>query len=132
MNRARVAMCIIVVFALSSCANNTPRIVTLRTDQSALNTMEHISNAAKHCWFNSHDTKFRHYLLAPELQSYSGRPRILIVPDSAPGERPVLVIEAEGEMSAKLSAYGPLLNGRDGKVIANDIVHWAKRTGKCR
>lgn len=131
MNKAVIGICILVIFGLSSCANNKARIIALQTDQSALKTMEHISNAAKHCWFNSDDDKFRHYLLAPELQSYSGRPRILIVPDFAPGERPLLVIEAEG-MPAKVSAYGPLLDGRNGKAIANDIKHWAKGSGYCQ
>ncbi len=42
--------------------------------------MERVALGANGCWFKAKDPAFADYRLAPELNSFSGRPRILIVP----------------------------------------------------
>ena len=59
------------------------------------------------------------------LNSYSGRPRILVVPASNPGGRPLLVVHAEGN-PAKVEVFGPLMSIRP--AIASPDV----RGGGCR
>ncbi len=59
--------------------------------------MERVALGANSCWFKSGDAAFKNYRLAPELNSFSGRPRILIVPRKSPEARPLAVIQAEGQ-----------------------------------
>lgn len=74
--------------AIALLAACTPRPasgpVTQTVSKAALPTMERIALAANSCWFKSKDKDFRSYTLAPELNSYSGRPRILVVPGHNP------------------------------------------------
>jgi hypothetical protein len=79
--------------AIALIAACTPRPasgpVTQNVSKAALPTMERIALAANSCWFKSKDKDFRSYTLAPELNSYSGRPRILVVPGHNPAARPL-------------------------------------------
>lgn len=90
---------------------------------TALATMERIAIAANSCWFKSNDPAFKAYRLAPELNSFSGRPRILVVPAKNPGDRPLLVVHAEGQ-PAKVEVFGPLLHQGPGDRIARDVNRW--------
>jgi hypothetical protein len=78
--------------------------------RAALPTMERVAVAANTCWFKSNDPAFRDYRLAPELNSFSGRPRILAVPRHSP---------------ARLDAFGPLMDGPAGGRIKSDVLRWA-------
>ncbi|MCR9134986.1 MAG: hypothetical protein NXI27_03275 [Alphaproteobacteria bacterium] len=117
---------------LSGCQSSTPG----PGDQSAvssdraLTTMERIARAASRCWFKSGDKRFRPYRLAPELNSFSGRPRILLVPASRPEDRPLAVIEAQGD-PATVQAYGPLMSAPVGNRMATDIKSWAGGSTSC-
>lgn len=91
---------------------------------AALPTMERIALGANGCWFKSGDAAFKAYRLAPELNSFSGRPRILIVPRKSPESRPLAVVEAEGQ-PARLQAFGPLMSEPVGTRIAADVRRWA-------
>jgi hypothetical protein len=71
--------------------------------------MERVAVAANNCWFKSGDATFAAYKLAPELNSFSGRPRILVVHKGSPESRPLLVVQAEGSPS-KLDAFGPMMD----------------------
>ncbi|GGA84491.1 hypothetical protein GCM10011491_10020 [Brucella endophytica] len=86
--------------------------------------------AANSCWFKSNDPAFRPYRLAPELNSFTGRPRILVVPGKNPTARPLLVVQAEGR-PAKLEAFGPLMHQANGGRISSDVRRWAAGDSRC-
>ncbi len=93
--------------------------------RAALPTMERVALGASACWFKSGDAAFSSYRLAPELNSFSGRPRILIVRRNSPESRPLAVVQAEGN-PARLQAFGPLLNEPGtGDRMARDVRKWA-------
>jgi hypothetical protein len=98
--------------------------------RAALPTMERVAIAANTCWFKSNDPAFRDYRLAPELNSFSGRPRILAVPRHSPESRPMLVVQAEGN-PARLDAFGPMMQGANGERIKSDVLRWAGGGSGC-
>lgn len=96
----------------------------------ALSTMERVALAANRCWFKSADPAFAAYRLAPELNSFSGRPRILLVPRKSPESRPVAVVQAEGR-PAQVQAFGPLFAESVGPRMNADISRWARGGNSC-
>ncbi|AXV15424.1 hypothetical protein CYG48_06765 [Neorhizobium sp. SOG26] len=116
------------VLALSACTPERPAPVA--TNRGALPVMERVALAANACWFKSGDATFKPYRLAPELNSFSGRPRILAVPRNSPESRPMLVVQAEGT-PARLDAFGPLMSGPDGERIKRDVMRWAGGDSAC-
>lgn len=102
-----------------------------KASTAALPTMERIALGANACWFKSGDAAFKGYRLAPELNSFSGKPRILLVPRRSPESRPLLVVQAEGN-PAKLSAFGPIMNDPVSSRIATDVKRWAAGGTGCR
>ena len=97
----------------------------------ALPVMERGALGANRCWFKSKDPAFSAYRLAPELKSFTGTPRILVVKKNAPEALPLLVVQAQGS-PARLDAFGPLmqdaaLNARIGK----DVNRWARGGKDC-
>ncbi len=97
---------------------------------AALPTMERVALGANRCWFKSGDAAFKAYRLAPELNSFSGRPRILIVHRNSPESRPLAVVQAEGQ-PAQLQAFGPLLDEPVGARMKTDIRRWASGNPAC-
>ncbi|BCH25539.1 hypothetical protein MesoLjLc_54690 [Mesorhizobium sp. L-8-10] len=97
---------------------------------AALRTMEQVAIAAQKCWFASKDAAFRPYRMANELNSFSGRPRILLVPAKHPEGRPLLVVQAEGT-PARLQAFGPLMQEQLGARIGADVTRWASGEAGC-
>ncbi|MDP9759867.1 hypothetical protein QE433_002679 [Agrobacterium tumefaciens] len=69
--------------ALAACQPK-PQPASSSASRAALPTMERIALGANACWFKSGDPAFKAYRLAPELNSFSGRPRILLVPRNSP------------------------------------------------
>lgn len=112
---------------VAGCQRETPRPAV---NGAALPTMERVALAANACWFKSGDASFKPYRLAPELNSFSGRPRILLVPRNSPEARPLLVVQAEGN-PAKLAAFGPLLSSGLSSRISADVNRWAKGNKSC-
>lgn len=100
------------------------------TDHSALSTMERVMINGNACWFKSADPAFAGYQLAPELNSFSGRPRILVVDKKHPTGRPSLVVQAEGN-PAQLQAFGPLMTSASGGRITGDVNRWAAGSKSC-
>ncbi|CAN7368826.1 hypothetical protein LJR235_002122 [Pararhizobium sp. LjRoot235] len=98
---------------------------------AALPTMERVALGANACWFKSGDAAFKPYRLAPELNSFSGRPRILLVKRNSPESRPLAVVQAEGH-PARLQAFGPLFNEAVGARMATDVKRWAAGDTGCR
>lgn len=115
---------------LAACTAHSPGEIQLTGTDAALPAMEHIALNASRCWFKTGDKAFSAYRLAPELQSFSGRPRILVVPYDHPGGKPLLVVEAAGH-PARIAGYGALMTSKTGKRITADLKRWAKGNGSC-
>ncbi|WP_184218366.1 hypothetical protein [Paenochrobactrum gallinarii] len=118
---------------LSSCQSALkpgPGPLTLTSSQAALPIMEMMSQAATACWFKSKEKDFRVYKMAAELNSFSGRPRFLLVPVKNPTARPLLVVQAEGN-PAKIEVFGPMMGQPVGSKIAHDVKLWAEGQKKC-
>ena len=113
---------------LAACQSSSP---APKASTAALPTMERIALGANACWFKSGDAAFKAYRLAPELNSFSGKPRILVVPRRSPEARPLLVVQAEGH-PAKLSAFGPMMDEPVSSRIATDVKRWAVGGNGCR
>ncbi|WJH40114.1 hypothetical protein N7E02_26295 [Aliirhizobium terrae] len=92
--------------------------------------MEKVAVAANRCWFKSGDAAFKSYAFAPELTSFSGRPRILLTRKGSADIRPLLVVQAEGK-PAQLSAFGPLMNEPVAGRINGDVKRWAAGNSSC-
>lgn len=122
---AAIAM---VGFLVTSCGPKPPSISA--TDHSALSTMERVMLSASTCWFKSSDPSFSGYQLSPELNSFTGRPRILVVDKKHPTGRPSLVVQAEGS-PAQLQAFGPMMSGASGGRITGDVNRWAAGSKSC-
>lgn len=97
---------------------------------AALTTMENVARGAQRCWFASGDPAFANYRLANELNSFSGRPRILLVPASNPEARPLLVVQAEGA-SPEVEIFGPLMDETTGERIDREVRRWAQGSSVC-
>ncbi len=119
----------LIAFTLAACQSETKPVAS-SASRAALPTMERVALGANACWFKSGDPAFKAYRLAPELNSFSGRPRILLVPRNSPESRPMLVVQAEGN-PAKLDAFGPVMNEAHSARIANDVKRWANGGKGC-
>jgi len=109
---------------LAGCVTKAPDGWHVNSDKAALPLMERITLAAARCWFQSPNDDFTPYRLAPELNSFTNRPRLLLVPRQNPTALPLLVIEASGN-PARLSAYGPLMQDKMSRRITRDLANWA-------
>lgn len=115
--------------ALLSACQSAP-VSAPAPNRAALATMERVALSANACWFKSGDPMFAAYRLAPELNSFSGRPRILAVPRNSPESRPALVVQAEGS-PAKVDAFGPMMAGASGERIRRDVLKWSSGGSGC-
>nr|WP_232845672.1 hypothetical protein [Aurantimonas marina] len=97
---------------------------------SGLDRVERLALTASRCWFKSGDPAFARYSLAPELSSFSGRPRFLLVPRGQLEARPLLVVEAQPG-SAEVAVYGPLMNEALASRIDTDITRWRAGAKTC-
>ncbi len=125
----RLATAGLLAAALAGCQSDRAPAPS-STNRAALPTMERVALAANACWFKSGDTAFAAYRLAPELNSFSGRPRILAVPKHSPESRPLLVVQAEGN-PARIDAFGPLMDGASAARIRRDVMKWANGDKGC-
>ena len=126
MRPALTAALFIGLAGLSACQSKSDNKPT----QSALDVMERVAVGANRCWFKSGDSAFTAYEMAPELNSFSGKPRILLVRKGHSDIRPVLVVLAEGR-PAKLSAFGPMMNEPIASRIGTDVTRWAGGDKSC-
>jgi hypothetical protein len=116
---------------LAGCQSAKPGAAVSGTGKSAaLRNMEQVAIAAHRCWFASGDAAFSAYSFANELNSFSGKPRFLLVPAKSYGGRPLLVVQAEGP-AGRVMAFGPLLGGGLGGRISADIARWSGGDGSC-
>ncbi len=112
--------------ALAACQSKP----VVQSTPSALDVMEKVAVAANRCWFKSGDAAFKSYAFAPELTSFSGRPRILLTRKGSADIRPLLVVQAEGK-PARLSAFGPLMNEPIAERINSNVQQWAAGNSSC-
>lgn len=117
------------MLALQGC-NATPDVPVADASRAALPTMERIARGANQCWFKSGDPAFKPYRMALELDSYSGKPRILLVKRNSPETRPLLVVQAEGN-PAKLEAFGPMMGEGQSARISQNVNAWANGGSGC-
>ena len=121
---------------LAGCVGSPPRqaagYLEYRTDEEPATVAARIAGSVRDCWFGGRRQAFASLFFAPELDSYSGRPRVLIVPAENPGGLPRLVIEASREGSAtSVKLFGPLLATAEGAGISRDVERWTKGATAC-
>lgn len=121
---------ILACICLSACQGSGPQVAAPSGKSAALAMMEAVAITAQKCWFASRDPAFAAYRMANELNSFSGRPRILLVPARRPEANPLLVVQAEGS-PARLQAFGPLMDGEHAARIASDVRRWSAGDGAC-
>ena len=119
---------------LASCASPVPPPAAIKAPTSksdtGLDRMERLALTANRCWFKSRDPAFAGYSLAPELSSFSGRPRFLLVPKGRMEARPLLVVEGRTG-SSEVDAYGPLLDTSIRARLEGDLTRWKAGSGDC-
>jgi hypothetical protein len=125
--RISTALSLVVLGSLLAACQSKPPV---QSSQSALDVMEKVAVAANRCWFKSGDAAFRTYAFAPELTSFSDRPRILLTRKGSSDIRPLLVVQAEGR-PARLSAFGPMMNEPVSGRVGSDVRRWAAGNSSC-
>ncbi|MBY3044672.1 hypothetical protein [Rhizobium leguminosarum] len=123
---AHVALLTAIATMVAACQTPAPT----GPNRAALPTMERVALGANACWFKSGDPAFAAYKLAPELNSFSGRPRILLVHKGSPESRPLLVVQAEGSPS-RLQAFGPMMQEPVAGRITTDVNRWSGGNKAC-
>ena len=124
---ANAALLTALAAMVAACQTPAP---TTGPNRGALPTMERVALGANACWFKSGDPAFAAYKLAPELNSFSGRPRILVVHKGSPESRPLLVVQAEGSPS-RLQAFGPMMQEPVAGRITTDVNRWSAGNKAC-
>lgn len=120
-------------FTLSACNTKKPvQAISVPQPTSAVGIVSAVAKNAQVCWFKSKDPAFKKYKLASEVDSYIGRPRILLVPKNKPTGLPLLVVEAEktGRV-AQVRTFGPILASSQGPRIQRDIANWRSGRSDC-
>jgi hypothetical protein len=119
------------MLALSACQSGTSSSGSSVSGKSAsLQAMEQVAIAAHKCWIASKDPAFKGYSMANELNSYSGNPRILLVPKKDYGGKPLLIVQAHGS-SSNVEVFGPLMDQAIGARIGSYIRRWQTGNAGC-
>jgi len=124
------ALALAAAAALAACQSDDMKPGPGGGKSAALRSMEQVAIAAHKCWFAAKDPAFRDMSFANELNSFSGKPRFLLVPKRNFAGKPLLVVQAEGP-AGKVSAFGPLMDGPLGARISADIGRWSAGDGNC-
>lgn len=123
MRKRAVLLQLAAIVLLGSACSTARQAPSPVGNASVLDRMERLTLAANRCWFQSKDPAFTPYSLAPELSSFSGRPRFLLVPKGRPEARPLLVVEGR-DGSANVATYGPVMNSGLAPRVDADIRRW--------
>ena len=101
-------------------------------------TMVNVARQVQTCWFASGggggrvDPALKGFTMAPEVNSHTGKPRILIVPKDNPGGLPKLVAQAETSQGrTNFTTFGPLLATPDGPRLDASLRAWARGSTTC-
>ncbi len=123
MNRS--ALCFTTILALAGGCSTTD---TPPASDSSVPILQRINDTAQRCWMKSGDPAFRAYRVVPELDTRTGKPRILLLRLGQTAGLPELVIEAS---SRQIDAYGPVQNTPLAGRINRDIVRWGSGDIDC-
>ena len=127
--RFSVVALVALVAGLTACASKPTEPAKTVAD-TGLDRMERLTLNANRCWIKSKDPAFARYSLAPELSSFSGKPRFLLVPKGKPEARPLLVVEGQSGSSG-VDTYGPLMSDGLASRIGADVTRWAAGGNSC-
>ncbi len=133
---APMALMFLSATVLSACNQSKPGKITTATVKpksvSPQTMMVRVSRQAQSCWFKKKDPALKPYKIASELDSYSGKPRILIVPRNKPTGLPKLVAQAERiGGKTRFTTFGPLLSSKDGARLNASLNAWARGSKSC-
>ncbi|MCU0789550.1 MAG: hypothetical protein MUE79_00645 [Nitratireductor sp.] len=103
--------------------------IAVRDNSAAVAVLQKVNASAQDCWRK--DKEFRGLRVIPELDTVTGKPRILLVEAKSAQGLPKLVIEAEGK-PAQIASYGPLAQGPLGARINSDVSRWAGGNAACQ
>ena len=121
-----------VATALAACTTRAPDYLEYAATQDTTIVANRIAERVGACWFESGETAFARFAYAPELNSFSGKPRILVVPKDNPAGLPQLVIEvSDGKRATVVKLFGPLLASARGSAIQRDVERWADGGTEC-
>ena len=106
--------------------------VEFRAASDPTNVASALSERMAECWFEAGRAEFADFIYAPELNSYAGRPRVLVVARADPGGLPKLVVEAsKADRGTSVRLFGPLLATASGPRIAADLGRWTAGSPAC-
>ena len=118
--------------ALAACATGAPDYLEYAAYQDTNSVAKRIAERVGACWFAGGNDAFSRFSYAPELNSFSGKPRILIVPKADPAGLPQLVIAvSKGKRATIVKLFGPLLATARGSAIQRDVERWADGGTEC-
>ncbi len=127
-----VCGCTAIAIALSACATRAPDYLEYAAYQDTNTVATRIAERVGACWFTGGNGAFSRFAYAPELNSFSGKPRILVGPKDNPAGLPQLVIEvSEGKRATVVKLFGPLLATTRGSAIQRDVERWADGGTDC-
>ena len=118
------------VAGLAGCSTKSPTVAAGSGSDTGLDRMERLALTANKCWFKSRDPEFASYTLSPELSSFSGRPRFLLVPKGRPEAKPLPVVEGQSG-SRSVATYGPVMGLPLGSRVDSDIRRWSAGGSGC-
>lgn len=117
---------------LASCTQTANEQTKNTAGEKPQAVMLRVAKQVQACWFKNKDAALRPYKMASELDSYSGKPRILIVPRNNPGGLPKLVAQAERRGGrTSFSVFGPLLQSNNGPRLSASLNAWAAGQKTC-
>lgn len=117
---------------LAACATSAPDYLEYAAYQDTNIVATRIAARVGACWFDGGNDAFSRFAYAPELNSFSGKPRILVVPKADPAGLPQLVIEvSKGKRATVVKLFGPLLATAGGTAIQRDVERWADGSTDC-
>ena len=117
---------------LAACQSTPQDYAEFHAPQSPVNVATQIAENVRACWFGGARPAFADYSYAPELNSFSNRPRVLIVPKAEPHGLPKLVIEASAaDRGSSVKLFGPMMGGPEAAAISRDVARWAEGQSGC-
>jgi len=117
---------------LAGCSSGPKDYLSYSAGSEPHAVASRIANAMGKCWFSSGEEAFSGLIYAPELNSYSGRPRILVLKKGEPGGLPRLVVGAEADgRGSEVKLFGPLLATASAPRIRADIARWSAGDTAC-
>jgi len=126
------ATAILGLLAAGCTANNSGALSAKSAPKTPQSTMVHVAKRIQACWFKNGNAAFKPYRMAAEVNSFSGKPRVLIVPKNRPGGLPKLVVQAERVNGiTTVSTFGPLLQSSGGARLESSVRHWARGNSSC-